>query len=124
MLAGIFDNWHEQYKTLGPKGRFKDYMFINELVLLWPFVCSSSLFKILYIDGEFDLVFKGSAAQSFCDLVKALGFNPNIYPFFDEGDRTLRWWIGPVYEYCYCRLQVKESSEFIVCSSIFQWSFT
>jgi len=99
MLAGVFDNWHEQYKILGPKDRFKDYMFINELVLLWPLVCSSSLFKTLYIDGELDLVFKGSAAQSFRNLVKALGFNPNTYPFFDEGDRTLRWWSGPVYEF-------------------------
>ena len=99
MLAGVFDNWHEQFRILGPKGRFKDYMFINELVLLWPLVCSSSLFKTLYIDGELDLVFKGSAAQSFRKLVKALGFTPNTYPFFDEGDRTLRWWSGPVYEF-------------------------
>ena len=38
MLVGVFDDWHQQYKTLGLNGRFKDYMFINELVLLWPFV--------------------------------------------------------------------------------------
>jgi len=59
MLAGVFDDWHEQYKTLGPNGRYKDYMIMNELVLLWPFVCSCSLFKTLYIDGELDSVFKG-----------------------------------------------------------------
>ena len=99
MLAGVFDNWHEQYKTLGPNGRYKDYMIINELVLLWPFVCSCSLFKTLYIDGELDSVFKDTAAQSFRDVVKALGFNPRTYPFFDEGDRILRWWSGPVYEF-------------------------
>ncbi len=76
MMAGVFDDWHQQYETLGPIMRYKDYMFINELVLLWPFVCSCSLFKTLYIDGEFDSVFKGTAAQSFSNLVKALGFNP------------------------------------------------
>jgi len=56
-------------------------------------------FCSLYINGELDLVFKGTAAQSFRDLVTALAFNPRTYPFFDEGDRTLRWWSGPVYEF-------------------------
>ena len=54
ILGSVFDDWHEQYTTLGPNGRYKDYMFINELVLLWPFVHSCYLFKTLYIDEELD----------------------------------------------------------------------
>ena len=99
MLAGVFDDWHEHYKILGPNGRYKDHMFINELILLWPLVCSCSLFKTLYIVGDLDSVFKGTAAQSFCKLVKAISFNPCTFSYFEEGERTLRWWSRPVYEF-------------------------
>ena len=81
MMAGVFDDWYQRYETLGPNGRYNDYMFINELVLMWPFVCSCSLFKTLYIDGELDSVFNGTAAQSFRNLVKALVFNSRTYPY-------------------------------------------
>jgi len=44
----------------------------------------------MYIDGELDNVFKGAAAQSFHNLISALGFDSSTYLLFEEGKKVLR----------------------------------
>ena len=46
-------------------------------------------------NGEFDDIFKGTAAQSFCDFVKNMGHTEATYPHHTTGDVVLKFWRGP-----------------------------
>jgi len=62
-------------------------LFANQVVFLWPLVCGSMKARLLFKKDNlhFAKCFRGSAAVTFGNIVKALGFTEDTYPFYDVG---------------------------------------
>jgi len=91
MIMGVFDDWVHQYKTLGPELRDKEYMFINELVLLWPFVCSSSLFKTMqYVEEGWKPFLKEQQLKVSANCSNHLGSIPTRTYYLKRGREMWR----------------------------------
>ena len=69
-------------------------MFVQELYVLWPFICGNSTVFTAYKNKKFENIFKGSSAKSFRTLVRERGFDEATYPYKKEGSRVLTYWNG------------------------------
>lgn len=111
---GVYDDF-ELYLKHANDGytNFKGKMplFVNQVVFIWPLVCGCMRARN-FIETEKDKYaygkyFRGNAATTFRNIVRALGFTTKTYPYYearkvgDSGDtdadsdiRVLRVWRG------------------------------
>ena len=107
MGQGIYDNFdtwiHDQVDKPG-NAHDQEFLFVHVVVFVWPFVCASSLADKLEEDVGLHTLFKGSAAQTFRDIVECLGFTEETYPYYksydkeEDKNKVLRIWKAPKHE--------------------------
>ena len=61
-------------------------------------VCGETPYFNLDRKEKSSTLFHGTAAQSFCSLVDAMGFNMATYPYYDSGECVLKPWIRDLSE--------------------------
>ena len=57
-------------------------LFVNQTIFLWPLVCKTCQVQMIQEEGILSGCFRGSAASTFHDIVEAIGFDENTYPYY------------------------------------------
>ena len=107
MKQGIYDNFdtwiHDQVDKSGD-AHDQEFLFVHVVVFVWPFVCASSLADKLEENVGLHTLFKGSAAETFREIVECLGFTEETYPYYksyekeEDKNKVLRIWEAPKHE--------------------------
>jgi len=61
-------------------------------------ICGETPYFNLDKENKVSTLFHGTAAQSFCSLMHAMGFNMTTYPYYESGERVLKPWIRDLSE--------------------------
>ena len=81
---GIYDNFdtwiHDQIDKPG-NSHDQEFIFVHVVVFVWPFVCSSS--RLNKFENKYGLhtFFRGTAAETFCEIVYILEFTEKTYSY-------------------------------------------
>ena len=86
----IVDSWKEAWRlekewlAAGKKPHEFHVIFYTELVGIWLIICGETAYFNLDRENKLSTLFHGTAAQLFCSLVYAMGFNMASYQTVDE----------------------------------------
>ena len=78
---GIYDNfdtWIRDQSVKPGNSHDQEFIFVHVVVFVCPFVCASSLANLLESQYGLYTFFKGSAAETFRDIVECLGFTEDL----------------------------------------------
>ena len=95
LQLGVYDNWQlfNKQKCDGENDiRGQHPLFVNQVVFLWPLVYGTCQAQKIQEEGILSGCFRGGAANTFRDIVEAIGFNETTYPYYalSEAERATR----------------------------------